>query len=212
MMERFNGFLKSVVLRINEVRDLGEISRYNFYEHMKPYITSPPDVLRVDEKNLKAHDIFNCCGIIMTTNHKLDGIYLPADDRRTYVAWSDFKKEDFDETYWNEIWHFYDNGGDRNIAAYLVQRDISGFNPKAPPFKTEAWHAIVGANIAPEESELGDAIEILGKPDDISQELFVVVRKKCIKDWPDDFSVREYGERKQFDAIRRLRGEGNERR
>jgi hypothetical protein len=164
MMERFNGFLKSVVLRINEVRDLGEISRYNFYEHMKPYITSPPDVLRVDEKNLKAHDIFNCCGIIMTTNHKLDGIYLPPDDRRTYVAWSDFKKEDFTEAYWNEIWNFYDNGGDRNVAAYLAQHDISGFNPKAPPFKTDAWHAIVGANIAPEESELGDAIEILGNP------------------------------------------------
>jgi hypothetical protein len=52
----------------------------------------------------------------------------------------------------------------------------------------------------------------VGKPDDISQELFVVVRKKCIKEWPDDFSVREYCERKQFDAIRKLRGEGNERR
>jgi hypothetical protein len=164
MMERFNGFLKSVVLRINEVRDLGEISRYNFYEHMKPYITSPPDVLRVDEKNLKAHDIFNCCGIVMTTNHKLDGIYLPADDRRTYVAWSDFKKEDFTEAYWNEIWSFYDNGGDRNIAAWLAQRDISSFNPKAPPFKTDAWHAIVGSNIAPEESELSDALELLGNP------------------------------------------------
>jgi hypothetical protein len=165
LMGRFNGFLKSVVLRVNEVRDLGELSRFNFYEKMKPYTASPPDVHRVDEKNLKEHDVFNVNATVETTNHKLDGIYLPADDRRTYVAWSDCTKDDFDEAYWNEIWGFYNHGGDQNIAAYLAQRDLSGFNPKAPPFKTEAWHAIVGSNIAPEESELSDAIELLKNPE-----------------------------------------------
>jgi hypothetical protein len=32
--------------------------------------------------------VFNCLGFIITTNYKTDGIYLPADDRRHYVAWS----------------------------------------------------------------------------------------------------------------------------
>jgi hypothetical protein len=94
-MGRFNGFLKSVILRINEARDLGEVNRFAFYEHMKAYLAAPPFMLRVDEKNLREHNVLNCCGVIITSNHKANGIYLPADDRRHFVAWSDRKKEGF---------------------------------------------------------------------------------------------------------------------
>ena len=34
---RFNGYLKSVILRVNEARDLGDVNRYQFYDHMKSY-------------------------------------------------------------------------------------------------------------------------------------------------------------------------------
>ena len=39
--------------------------------------------------------MFNCCGLVITTNHKAGGIFLPADDRRHYVAWSTLTKDDF---------------------------------------------------------------------------------------------------------------------
>ena len=81
LMGRFNGFAKSVILRISEARDLDEVDCYAFYEHLKIYTAAPPDVLRVDEKNLREYNILNCRGVIITTNHKTDGIYLPADDR-----------------------------------------------------------------------------------------------------------------------------------
>ena len=68
---------------------MGEIDRFKFYDHMKSYLASPPETLRCDEKHLREHDILNVCAVVMTTNHKVDGIYLPADDRRHYVAWSD---------------------------------------------------------------------------------------------------------------------------
>ncbi len=100
VLGRFNGFLKSVVLRISEAKDMGEFDRFKFYEHMKAYLAAPPDTLRVDEKNLREHYVVNVCGVVMTTNHKTDGIYLPADDRRHYVAWSDAKQEDFTDAYW----------------------------------------------------------------------------------------------------------------
>ena len=121
---RFNGFLKSVLLRISEARDLGDVSRYDFYEAMKAYTASPPDVLRVDEKNLREHSILNCVGIIYTTNHKQGGMFLPAEDRRHFVAWSDRKKTDFKSGYWDKIWTWLDNGGDRHVAAYLATLDI----------------------------------------------------------------------------------------
>jgi Family of unknown function (DUF5906) len=82
MLGRFNGYVKSVVLRISEARDLGDVDRFAFYDHMKVYTAAPPDVLRCDEKNLREYSVPNVCGVVITTNYKSDGIYLPADDRR----------------------------------------------------------------------------------------------------------------------------------
>jgi hypothetical protein len=165
MLGRFTGFLKSVILRVNEARDLGDVTRYQFYDHMKAYTAAPPDVLRVDEKNLREHSVFNCVGVIFTTNHKTDGLYLPAEDRRHFVAWSERKKEDFPDEYWRTIWRWYDNGGDGHVAAYLQGLDILTFDPKAPPPKTPAFWTIVDANRAPEDAELADVLDKLGNPD-----------------------------------------------
>jgi Family of unknown function (DUF5906) len=165
MLGRFNGFVKSVVLRISEAKDLGEVDRFKFYDHIKTYLASPPDVLRVDEKNLREHSVFNVCFAIMTTNHKSDGIYLPADDRRHYVVWSNSRKEDFDRAYWNDLWGWYENEGFGHVAAYLAELHLSGFDPKAPPPKTEAFWAIVDANRPPEDAELADVLDMIGNPD-----------------------------------------------
>ncbi len=92
LLGRFNGYLKSVILRVSEARDLGDVDRFAFYDHMKAYTAAPPDVLRVDEKHLREYSVPNVCGVIITSNHKSDGIYLPADDRRHFVAWSPLSK------------------------------------------------------------------------------------------------------------------------
>jgi hypothetical protein len=181
VLGRFNGFLKKVILRVNEARDLGDVNRYQFYDHMKAYTAAPPDVLRVDEKNLREHSIFNCVGVILTTNYKTNGIYLPAEDRRHFVAWSDRSLEDFEENYWNTLWRWYDNGGDRHVAAYLGELDISVFDPKAPPPKTEAFWAIVDANRAPEDAELADVLDKMNSPD-------VVFLSQLIGNASEDFS------------------------
>jgi Family of unknown function (DUF5906) len=159
---RFNGYAKSVILRVSEARDLGDINRFDFYEQMKVLTASPPEVLRVDEKHLREYDVFNVCGVVITTNYKSNGIYLPADDRRHFVAWSTVPKETFSEKYWTEMWAWYEAGGFSHVAAYLRALDISDFNPKAPPPKTEAFWEIVNANRAPEDAELADAIDRLG--------------------------------------------------
>ena len=104
ILGRFNSFLQSVILRINEVRDLGDINRYQFYDHTKALTASPPDVLRVEEKYINAYSILNCVGLIFTSNYRTNGIFLPAEDRRHFVAWSNISLGDFPEGYWNKIW------------------------------------------------------------------------------------------------------------
>ena len=103
--------------------------------------------------------------MIITTNHKSDGIYLPADDRRHFVAWSDKTKEDFTPAYWNHLWNWYDEGGFGHVAAYLAALDLADFDAKAPPPKTDAFWDIVDANRAPEDAELADVLDRLGNPD-----------------------------------------------
>jgi hypothetical protein len=168
VLGRFNGFLKSVILRISEARDLGEHDRFALYEHMKAICASPPDVLRIDEKFLREYSILNCTGAIITTNNRTDGIYLSPDDRRHFVAWSQLAKEDFEDSYWQALWGFYASGGDRDVAAYLATLDLKDFNPKAPPPKTSAWWDIVMASEAPEEPEFADALDRLGNPPAVS--------------------------------------------
>jgi hypothetical protein len=164
LMGRFNGFVKSVVLRVSEARDLGDVDRYAFYEHMKVYTAAPPDVLRVDEKHLRENEVPNVCGVIITTNHKTAGIYLPPDDRRHYVAWSERDRNDFPADYWNQLHSWYAAGGRWHVAAYLAAHDLSVFNPKAPPPHTAAWWGIVDANQAPEDAELADVLDELNNP------------------------------------------------
>jgi hypothetical protein len=59
VLGNFNGFLKPVILRISEARDLGEVDRFKFYDHSKALPASPPDLLRVNEKNLREHYVPN---------------------------------------------------------------------------------------------------------------------------------------------------------
>jgi hypothetical protein len=163
----FNEFAKSIIVRINEGRDLGEVDRFKFYDRLKVYTANPPDVLRVNEKHIKEYYALNCLGVIITTNHKTNGLYLPADDRRHFVAWSSYQVKDFTDAYWRDLWDYYANGGNEHVTAYLSELDLSDFNPKAPPPKTPVFWQIVGVNTAPEDADLMDALEALEERDAI---------------------------------------------
>jgi hypothetical protein len=164
MMGRFNGFNRCVVLQINEVRDLGDVNRFVFYEHMKVYCAAPPETLLTDEKHRGEYYVLNVCGVIMLTNYKVGGIYLPADDRRTYVAWSLKKAVDYPVGHWSAFWQWLEAEGFAHVGAYLQGLDLSNFDPKAPPPKTGAFWEIVNSNRSTDEAELSDIFEQLGNP------------------------------------------------
>jgi hypothetical protein len=166
VLGRFNPFIQSTIMRISEARDLGEVDRFTFYEHLKTISAEPPESLLVDDKNLRAYSVLNCTGVIITTNYLLDGIYLTPEDRRNYVAWSERVQEQYHIDYWRTLHRWYQTeGGIQNVAAFLATRDLSGFDPKAPPKKTSAFWQIVNANRAPEDSELLDILDRLGNPE-----------------------------------------------
>ncbi|MDW9896313.1 hypothetical protein GOB10_11070 [Sinorhizobium meliloti] len=164
LLGRFNGWAKTVILQVNEGRDLGEVNRYAFYEHCKPLLAAPPDCLYIDEKNRPEYLIPNLCGVVIGSNYKTDGIYLPEDDRRHYVAASEAARADFEDNYFDDLYRWFDKEGSGHVAAYLRSVDLSGFNAKKPPPKTAAFWEIVTTELNPEVALLKETIEHMGKP------------------------------------------------
>jgi Family of unknown function (DUF5906) len=194
MMGRFNGFLRSVVLRVNEVRDRGETDRYAFYNHTKAMLAAPPDTLPVDEKNMKEYRIPNIVGVIMTLNEKTS-LYLSADDRRHFVAWSDCQMSDFDAEYFNGIYRWYADGGLARVAYHLKTLDLAGFDAKRPPRKTPAFHDIVRLSQAPEDADMAEALDALGRPEAVTR----------------DDVIKAAGTLKNYDFVTYLNNSGNSR-
>ncbi len=165
---RFNKFLCSVILRVSEARDLGDVDRYGFYEHMKAILAAPPDVLSVELKFVDAYPVPNVVGVIFTTNNRHNGLYLPAEDRRHYVAWSELAPTDFDADYFDRLYTWFETGGYGHVAAYLNTCNLDDFNPKAPPPKTDAFWDMVDTGRSPEEAEMRDLLDLLGNPEAVT--------------------------------------------
>ena len=183
LLGRFNNFVQSVILRVSEARDLGDVDRYTFYDHLKGYAASPPDVLRCDEKYMREYQVMNVCGVIITTNHLTGGLYLPPDDRRHFVAWSERSLNDFTSDYWTRLYQWYERGGYGHVAAYLNELDISDFDPKAPPEKTAAFWDTVSSNIAPEDAELADILDLMNWPDAITISEIAGKAEDSLREW-----------------------------
>ncbi len=139
-----------------------------------------------DEKHVREHAVLNVTGVIITTNHKTDGIYLPAEDRRHYVAWSSRVPADFEKDYFNGLYKWYANGGHGHVAAYLTQLDLSEFDAKAPPPKTQAFWDIVDANRVPENAELADVLDTLAHPDVITLASLAARAGEAFRIWLGD--------------------------
>jgi hypothetical protein len=160
LLGQFNSYVRAVILRVSETHDLGDVNRYTFYDASKVYCASPHDFLRVNQKHMQEFYVKNVCGVIFTSNYR-DGLYLPEDDRRHDVLWSELVAADFADGYWTKLWSWYSDGGNEHVASYLMSRDISKFDPAAPPPKGPAFWAIVDSSAAPEDSEFGDLLDCI---------------------------------------------------
>lgn len=84
------------------------------------------------------------------------------------------------------IWNFYAEGGLQDVGAYLRQRDLTGFDPKAPPPKTAAFWVIADTNRAPEELEIADLLDGLGSPKAVTLSRLQLAAKGDFGDWIKD--------------------------
>lgn len=144
---QYNGYVKSVMLVINEVRPHDEDHKAsNFYNQLKPLLAAPPEMLAMEVKYANTIYVRNLCHVVLTTNDPLT-MYIPAEDRRLFVMTSrlpDPKKIPiFSPDYFEDMYHYLQHGGTDAVVRWLKNRDITQFNAGAPPAMTTGKLAII---------------------------------------------------------------------
>jgi hypothetical protein len=119
---------------INEAKRSKDFSADDVHNALKTFIAQPPYTLRI---NGKYKPVLNCPNLVaaaITTNY-IDGLHLDKGDRRYDICWTDLVP---DPDYFTRLFGWLDGGGWREAIGFLQARDISHFNPGAPPVWTEA--------------------------------------------------------------------------
>lgn len=155
---QYNGYVKSVLLVINEVRPHDEDHKAsNFYNLLKPVLAAPPDMLAMNLKYANTIYVRNLCHVILTTNDPLT-MYIPAEDRRLFVMKSDEPKAG--AAYFNRLYKWlYKEGGNEIVIGWLRTRDLSKFDPAAEPGMTEGKRQIIESAQHVRRSQVDDLID-----------------------------------------------------
>jgi len=170
----FNEHAATALVRINEAASQQEISKWAFNEKTKVLIAGLPDICTINPKFGLKYSVKLFCGVIITTNHLLNGLHIPPDDRRYDVIdcatheEMGFKSLDDRKIYFDWLWNwFYKEKGSSHVAAYLREKDICKFSASNGQRKTKAHQSIIMAELE-QYGWFFDIVNELGSPDFIS--------------------------------------------
>ena len=174
---QFNPYVKSLVLVIAEARDLGA-GRYKLNNKLKDIITTTSTGLYVNEKGIPQYSIPNHMLVCITTNFPDNGLYVNEGSRRYFVATSKVPHKDpsIPTDYFARLYDWLEADGFRHVAAFLRARDLSRFDPKAPPPMNEGTRQMMIGGLHHDVEKMEDLLDAMGmKMDDGA-----VVRPKAV--------------------------------
>ena len=150
--EDFNDYVLGTKLLIVQESDVGNWSdSKRIANKIKPFIASPPDTLSINSKGIKRFEVQNIVHTIMYSNDVTHPIHISPDDRRYFVLQAPVSVTDEAgrqtpewAEYFRGLWAWLDAaGGWRAVVGYLMQRDLSRFDPKAAPPMTAAKETVI---------------------------------------------------------------------
>lgn len=143
--------LESEILIINELKEPDAATRRQLANQLKPIIAAPPEMLPINRKGLHPYMMANRLFVLAFSNDPVP-ISLASQDRRWFCIWSTAPRMESQKA--SAIWNWYRKGGFAAIARWLNDRDISKFNPAAPPMMTEFKANLVEHGMSMAESFL----------------------------------------------------------
>jgi hypothetical protein len=113
---------------VEEVMNFRKIEMENRF---KIFLASPPTYFTVNMKGLPPFEVPNVVQLLYFSNHSIDAISISPGDRRYYCVESEAEALTPRES--QDIWKFYKGGGLAAVCTFLRDRDVSEFDPAAPP-------------------------------------------------------------------------------
>ena len=147
--------LESEILIINELKEPDAATRRQLANQLKPIIAAPPEMLPINRKGLHPYMMANRLFVLAFSNDPVP-ISLASQDRRWFCVWSTAPRMNSDQA--KKIWDWYRSGGFACIAKWLMARNVSKFNPSAPPMWTEFKANLVEHGMSMAESYLVDML------------------------------------------------------
>jgi len=148
--------LESEVLIINELKEPDAATRRQLANQLKPIIAAPPEMLPINRKGLHPYMMANRLFVLAFSNDPVP-ISLDSQDRRWFCVWSAAPRMDSNKA--KKMWDWYRAGGFAAIADNLKKRDVSRFNPSAPPMWTEFKANLVEHSMSMAESYLVEMLK-----------------------------------------------------
>ena len=148
--------LESEVLIINELKEPDASTRRQLANQLKPIIAAPPEMLPINRKGLHPYMMANRLFVLAFSNDPVP-ISLASQDRRWFCVWSTAPRMESNQA--KKIWDWYRSGGFQAIASWLQARDVSKFNPSAPPIWTEFKANLVEHGMSMAESFLVEMLK-----------------------------------------------------
>jgi hypothetical protein len=148
--------LECEVMEISELRQAEAKDRRALENTLKPIIAAPPELLTINRKGLHPYYALNRVFVIAFSNERV-AISLPSEDRRWFVIWCEAAR--LTEREAMALWNWYKNqNGYQAVAHYLHTRDVSAWNPSAPPPLTEAKQIMIEHGMSTSEAFLVDML------------------------------------------------------
>lgn len=123
-------------------------------QRIKAMTTS--EKITVNRKGQPEYDIRNCINLAITSNY-VDCVKLDPDDRRaTVIKWQNLLDRRGDQSYWINYVRWAEGVGSAALYHWLLNHDISWFDPAAWAPATEWKEHVKEASMAPIESWVAD--------------------------------------------------------
>ena len=152
----FNAWVEGVqVVRVEEMMALG---RRELMNKLKPLITE--STVTINQKGLPTYTLPNHVNLLLFSNYH-DALRLDADDRRYGIIYCPGERQD--NGYYQRLFA-WTNENAPGLLHHLQARDLSKFDPKAPPFTTAAKEEMIEASRDPLLALMVARIEALEHP------------------------------------------------
>ena len=159
LKESFTDYLHHSKLVI--FQEIQTFESLNLENKLKPMLAAPPDMLRVRLFGRGFYETPNIVQAIFMSNYR-DALHISEGDGRYFVVWTN--AEPLDKDYYNGLWAWLEDRGNGLVVRWLLNRDISDFNPKAPAPLTSFKNEVIGSSKSSLRQQLEDMIDAMDYP------------------------------------------------